>query len=79
MTSTREDEAVRIGSEPAFPTTFESDGCQITLNGLTKREYIAAKMMATICDRYETKAAASLAVHYADALLSALTKEDSRG
>lgn len=72
-------------NEPAFPLTTKrfSDltgaSYPSTAPGLTKREWMATKAMATLANSiggvYSCEAVAKSAVRYADALLAELNKE----
>jgi hypothetical protein len=57
---------------PAFPTRFNFGDTYVECEGLTKREYFAAKAMQGICLEMPPEDAAAHAIRYADALIKAL-------
>ena len=58
---------------PAFPSVRKmSDGTEMIFNGMTLRDYFAAKAMAALIDEKDwCKDVATYAYKYADAMLAA--------
>lgn len=71
---------MKLANEAAFPVAAGSNGWNVEPEpGLTKREYIAVKCLAAICEESYSSGLtceeiASDAVRYADALLAELAK-----
>lgn len=66
---------ITYSNRPAFPDTITGKGLTQTHPGLTKREYIAAKVLAGLLasnQRYTGDQAAARAIEYTDSLLSKL-------
>ena len=72
-------QAELIGNAPAFPISAERRQSVVAM-GLTKREYMAAQIMAATCARYQVTneadraASSEFSVKAADALLAELAK-----
>ena len=63
----------RTTGGPAFPTEAYDIERQFMVReeGMTLRDYFAAKVLATACEDYNAREAAELAYRYADAMLAA--------
>ncbi len=73
-----------MASDPAFPFHYRQDGEELVTPGLTKREYVAARILAGVmsdgpmvramADPLKAEQAVKAAIAVADALLEELAK-----